>query len=120
MSQAALVLPICEQMLSRKNRTVRGTAQGTVRGWVAVSSAAPRYANSTYGNGRLAGLPLSRRRDADVRTLRQGLGYCWSVAVAADPVAGLPRFRALAGSADRDVSWIVRENSKKARLASLV
>jgi hypothetical protein len=68
----------------------------------------------------LAGLPGPRRRDADVRTLRQALGYCWSVAVAADPAAGLPRFRALAESADRDVGWIVRENSKKARLASLL
>lgn len=68
----------------------------------------------------LAGLPPPRRRAADVRTLRQALGYCWSVAVAADPPAGLPRFRAMAGADDRDVAWIVRENSRKARLASLL
>lgn len=68
----------------------------------------------------LAGTPADGRRDPGVRTLRQALGYCWSVAVAADPAAGLPRFRALADSADRDVAWIVRENGKKARLASLL
>jgi hypothetical protein len=68
----------------------------------------------------LAALPSADRRTAQVRTLRQALGYCWSVAVAADPVAGLPRFRALAASADPDVAWIVRENSRKARLAKLL
>jgi hypothetical protein len=47
-------------------------------------------------------------------------GYCWSVAVAAAPVAGLPRFQALAARDDPDVAWIVRENSKKARLAKLL
>ncbi|HEU4948078.1 MAG TPA: hypothetical protein VFT31_13075 [Kribbella sp.] len=40
--------------------------------------------------------------------------------MAADPVRGLPRFRALSGCADSDVAWIVRENSKKARLAGLL
>jgi hypothetical protein len=42
------------------------------------------------------------------------------LAVAADPAAGLPRFRALSGYGDRDVDWIVRENSRKARLAKIV
>jgi hypothetical protein len=69
---------------------------------------------------RLAGLPANRRRDPAVRALRQALGYCWSVAVAADPAAGLPRFRALGENADRDVVWIVRENNRKARLARLL
>lgn len=68
----------------------------------------------------LAALPRESRRDEDVRVLRKGLGYCWSVAVAADPAHGLPRFRALASCADPDVDWIVRENSRKARLARLL
>jgi len=68
----------------------------------------------------LATTPANERRHAGVRTLRQALGYCWSVAVAADPVAGLPRFRALTASDDRDVAWIVRENGKKTRLAKLL
>lgn len=68
----------------------------------------------------LAALPLETRRDEDVRVLRKGLGYCWSVAVAADPAHGLPRFQALASCADPDVAWIVRENSRKARLARLL
>jgi len=57
----------------------------------------------------------ARRRDDDTRVLRQALGYCWSVAVAAAPEAGLPRFEAL-DTADSDVAWVVRENRKKARL----
>jgi hypothetical protein len=52
--------------------------------------------------------------------LRQALGYCWSVAIAADAATGLPLFTALTTSKDRDVQWIVRENSKKARLARLL
>lgn len=65
----------------------------------------------------LAALPPARRRDADVRTLRQALGYCWSVAVAADPAAGFPAFEALVAAAhDDDVRWVVRQNLGKARL----
>ena len=40
------------------------------------------------------------RRNADVRALRQALGYCWSVAIAASPVEGKKRFERLA------VGWI--------------
>ncbi|MEU1884986.1 hypothetical protein [Micromonospora sp. WMMD987] len=68
----------------------------------------------------LAALPADRRRADDVRALRQALGYCWSVAVAADPTVGLPAFRALAAVDDGDVAWIVRENSRKKRLATLL
>jgi hypothetical protein len=63
-----------------------------------------------------ATLSLLESRD---RTLRQALGYCWSVAVAADPEAGLPRFERWSASDDRDVQWVVRENEKKARLRRL-
>lgn len=65
-------------------------------------------------------LPGDARRDPDVRTLRQALGYCWSVAVAGDPAAGLPAFAALAASADHDTAWMVRENLKKTRLRRLL
>jgi len=64
----------------------------------------------------LAARPREQRRSDGVRSLRQALGYCWSVAVAADPEAGLPRFLALADDPDPDVQWIVRENGRKARL----
>ncbi len=67
----------------------------------------------------LRAVPLAERRDPDVRTLRQGLAYCWSVAVAADPQAGLPRFLALATD-DPDVAWLVGQNRAKARLARLL
>ncbi|WP_432972162.1 hypothetical protein [Dactylosporangium sp. CA-233914] len=64
----------------------------------------------------LAARPAATRADEDVRTLRKALGYCWSVAVAADRPAGLPVFERYAASADRDIAWIVTENRKKARM----
>lgn len=67
----------------------------------------------------LAARPAETRRDVDVRTLRQALGYCWSVAVAADPAQGLPAFWAL-DDADPDVAWIVAENLKRTQLTRLL
>lgn len=67
----------------------------------------------------LAARPPAERRADDVRTLRQGLGYCWSVAVAADPQPGLAAFEDL-DTGDDDVAWIVRENLKKKRLSRLL
>jgi hypothetical protein len=57
-----------------------------------------------------------QRRLDDFRVLRQALGYCWSVAIAALPAAGFDRFEGWAESTDPDVKWIVRENLKKNRL----
>lgn len=64
----------------------------------------------------------AERRQRPWRTLRQALGYCWSVAVAADPRAGLPVFAELTGraAADPDLAWIIRSNRSKARLAKLL
>jgi hypothetical protein len=60
------------------------------------------------------------RRSGELKALRKGLGYCWSVAVAAAPDAGRPAFEHLveraAASADRDLLWIARENLRKRRL----
>lgn len=66
----------------------------------------------------LVALPGTARRSAAARSLRQSLGYCWSVAVAADPT-GLAEFKAL-DNTDPDVEWIVRTNLKKKRLARLL
>jgi hypothetical protein len=65
-------------------------------------------------------VPAADRRTSSVRTLRQALGYGWSVVVAALPDVGLPMFRDLATIDDPDIAWIVRENRKKARLQRLV
>ncbi|HEY0215604.1 MAG TPA: HEAT repeat domain-containing protein [Cellulomonas sp.] len=65
-------------------------------------------------------LPASARRDPDVRTLRQALGYCWSVAVAGSPEAGLTAFLAMGASTDPDTAWIDRTNRTKTRLRRLL
>ncbi|HUW10885.1 MAG TPA: hypothetical protein VM537_14235, partial [Anaerolineae bacterium] len=56
------------------------------------------------------------RRQEDFRVLRKGLGYCWSVAVAAHPEAGRPLMEKWMQSDDRYVQWIMRQNLKKNRL----
>lgn len=56
------------------------------------------------------------RREPAFRTLRQALGYGWSVAIVARPDVGWPLFEKWAASADPDVQWVVRENRKKRRL----
>lgn len=63
------------------------------------------------------GTDAASRRSEQFRVLRQGLGYCWSVAVAAVPATGFGYLEKWARSQDRDVRWIVRENLRKARLA---
>lgn len=70
----------------------------------------------------VASWPATQRRGPKLRVLRQGLGYCWSVAVAADPQQGLPAFAQLEQQAatDADVAWIVRENRRKKRLSRLL
>jgi hypothetical protein len=67
-----------------------------------------------------ASIPLITNRKGDAfKTLRQGLGYCWSVAVAALPEAGKPLMERWLASSDPDIRWIMRENLKKNRLVRI-
>jgi len=61
----------------------------------------------------------AERRGDEFIALRKGLGYCWSVAVAALPEEGKPIMEKWLACDDRDVRWIMRENLKKERLARL-
>lgn len=65
---------------------------------------------------RLAHAPVPARRDDAFKTLRQGLGYCWSVAVAAEPVLGCPAMERWLDSEDPDVRWVMKTNLGKKRL----
>lgn len=62
------------------------------------------------------GIAPERRRDEDVRALRQALGYTLSVVTAASPETGFHLMEELAALPDPDIIWIVRENMKKKRL----
>jgi len=57
------------------------------------------------------------RKSEDLLALRKGLGYCWSVAVAALPDEGKRLMEKWLADSDKDVRWIMQENLKKARLA---
>lgn len=100
--QRAAVAAICEPRLLRSPEAA-GQA-------VAMCQRATRH---------LVEVPRGERARPGVRVLRQALGYCWSVAVAASPVTGLPVFAGLDVS-DPDVAWLVKENSRKKRLAALL
>ena len=56
------------------------------------------------------------RNTDEFRALKKGMGYCWSVAVAAYPTAGIPLMERWFSTTDKDVRWIMRENLKKKRL----
>jgi hypothetical protein len=60
----------------------------------------------------------SRKSEA-CKVLRQGLGYCWSVAVAACPEEGKPLMEKWCADPDPDIRWIMRENLRKNRLVRI-
>ena len=58
-------------------------------------------------------------RDEAFKILRQGMGYCWSVAVAALPDAGKPMMEKWLDSQNKDIRWMMKENLKKNRLIKI-
>ncbi|NVM56766.1 MAG: hypothetical protein HWN51_01410, partial [Desulfobacterales bacterium] len=63
--------------------------------------------------------PVENRKSDEFKVLRKGLGYCWSVAVAALPAEGKKMIEKWFLSDDEDVRWIMRENLKKKRLTRM-
>jgi hypothetical protein len=59
------------------------------------------------------------RRSEDFLALRKGLGYCWSVAVAALPLEGKALMEKWLHKSNKDIRWIMKENLKKARLVRM-
>jgi hypothetical protein len=66
-----------------------------------------------------ASMEQADARDEAFKVLRQGMGYCWSVAVAALPEAGKPLMENWLSSADKDIRWVMKENLKKNRLIKM-
>jgi hypothetical protein len=60
-----------------------------------------------------------KTKDESYKVLRQGMGYCWSVAVAALPEAGKPMMERWLSSPDKNIHWVMKENLKKNRLAKM-
>jgi hypothetical protein len=58
-------------------------------------------------------------RSENYRSLRQALGYGWSVIIAATPLNGKAYLEKWAKIAHPDIRWIVKENLKKNRLKRL-
>jgi len=60
-----------------------------------------------------------KSKDESFKVLRQGMGYCWSVAVAALPEVGKPMMEKWLASEDKDICWMMKENLKKNRLVKM-
>jgi hypothetical protein len=58
-------------------------------------------------------------KEESFRVLRQGMGYCWSVAVAALPEIGKPMMEKWLKSQDKNIHWMMKENLKKNRLVKM-
>ena len=58
-------------------------------------------------------------KDESFKILRQGMGYCWSIAVAALPDAGKPLMEKWLSSKDKDIRWVMKENLKKNRVIKM-
>jgi hypothetical protein len=58
-------------------------------------------------------------KDEGFNVLRQGLGYCWSVTVAALPKEGKRAMEKWLSNKNADVHWIMKENLKKNRLVKM-
>ncbi len=59
---------------------------------------------------------VENRKSAEFQVLKKGLGYCWSVAVAAESQTGKKRMEKWFLNSDKDILWIMKENLKKNRL----
>jgi hypothetical protein len=64
-------------------------------------------------------IKVGDRKTDGFQALRKGLGYCWSVAVAALPDEGKAKMERWLEVDDRDVIWVMKENLRKNRLARL-
>jgi len=62
-------------------------------------------------------LQVGDRKSDAFRALRKGLGYCWSVAVAARPDLGKPAMEKWLGHTGTDVRWVMLQNLRKNRLS---
>lgn len=60
-----------------------------------------------------------KAKDESYKVLRQGMAYCWSVAVVAAPEIGKPLMEKWLVSLDKDVRWMMKENLKKNRLLKM-
>jgi hypothetical protein len=58
-------------------------------------------------------------KNESFRILRQAMGYCWSVVVAALPEVGKPMMEKWLVSQNKDILWMMRENLKKNRLIKM-
>jgi hypothetical protein len=58
-------------------------------------------------------------KDEAFNVLRQAMGYCWSVAVAALPERGKAMIEKWLNSENKDIRWMMKENLKKNRLVRM-
>lgn len=93
----ACIAAVCEPPLLRRSADVREVARILDRVTAGVAGA-------------------NSRRNDGFKSLRQTLGYCWSVAIAASPADVRPHMEAWLTHDDADVRRIMRDNLSKKRI----
>ncbi len=100
LAQRAAAAAVCEPALLKKADEVKRVLQ--ILDHITRSIAATR-----------------ERKHEGFRVLRQAMGYCWSVAAAANPEAARPLLEKWLHSSDPDVAWVMKSNLGKARMRAL-
>lgn len=100
LEQRAAIAALCEPRLLRRPEEVRRVLALLDRVTAALAA-------------------MSKRQSDAFRVLRLGLGYCWSVAAAADPEGGRPLLEKWLKVADPDVRWVMKHNLGKHRIERL-
>jgi hypothetical protein len=59
------------------------------------------------------------RKHEGFLVLRKTMGYCWSVAAAANPEAATPLLEKWLRSSDPDIAWVMKSNLGKARMTTI-
>jgi hypothetical protein len=62
---------------------------------------------------------VDKPKDEAFRVLRQAMGYCWSVAVAALPEIGKTKMEKWLDNQEPNIHWVMKENLKKNRLSKM-
>jgi hypothetical protein len=97
---------------------MRGVAAGVAEPRLMKKQGVPEQALQLHKRIIARVIKTDDRGSEEFKVLKKTLGYSLSVVVCGAPAEGFEYLRELAGSKNKDVVWIVRENLKKNRLTS--
>ncbi len=112
----SLLLVICREWKSGSWLEQRAVVAGLCEPRLLVSESFAKIAIDTFDEITTHIQQAAPNKAEDFRTLRQALGYGWSVVIAANPDPGKEYLEKWAQDPHPDIRWMVKENLKKKRL----